>query len=179
MSAENFYLPTEVRAEPYHYKACGLDNIWLLNGYEVIEHDGERHVSVKSVDELHKRIGLHVVAERKSLSGKDIRFLRNTLDMTQAELAKALGTTAQTLARWEKAEVEIPATAERLLRLFFIFSSATDEQRQELIVMLREMVFSKLDALDEVDQTRVPIARFELKGNWLEQTPEVKSYCFA
>lgn len=43
MTRKNFFKPVkEVCAEPYHYKACGLDSIFLLNGYDVEEHDGER-----------------------------------------------------------------------------------------------------------------------------------------
>lgn len=69
-----------MRPEPYHYKACGLEGIYLLNGYTVEEHDGERHVFVENVDELHKAIGRHIISKRKGLTGAEIRFLRNTLD---------------------------------------------------------------------------------------------------
>lgn len=82
MNGENFFKPgEEVRPEPYHYKACGLEGIYLLNGYTVEEHDGERHVFVENVDELHKAIGRHIISKRKGLTGAEIRFLRNTLDV--------------------------------------------------------------------------------------------------
>lgn len=169
MSGENFYLANEeVSAAPYHYETCGLDNIYLLNGYEIIERDGESYVAVKSADELHRAIGRHVVFERKSLTGNDIRFLRNTLDLTQAELARSLATTAQTLARWEKGEVEITGPAERLLRVVFMLAIASEEEREALMHHFTRMVFESLDSLDEMDQVSVPVARFVLSGGWKE-----------
>ena len=116
MNGENFFKPgEEVRPEPYHYKACGLEGIYLLNGYTVEEHDGERHVFVENVDELHKAIGRHIISKRKGLTGAEIRFLRNTLDLTQNELAAELGNNTQSVARWEKGQNHIPgAPAEQV-----------------------------------------------------------------
>lgn len=166
MTSENFYrADEEVRAEPYPYRACGLDNIFLLNGYDVHEHDGESAVSVKQEDELLQAIGRHVVFTRKALSGKEIRFLRNVLDMTQNELANKLGTTAQTLARWEKGEFEITGPAEKLLRIVFIIHAGTDEEREVLLKAIEDA----LDQLDEIDQTRPPKVQFELKEHWIEK----------
>lgn len=173
--SEEFYLVTEEVREPFLYRACGLDNIYLLNGYEVIEEDGEQHVAVRNVDELHKAIGRYVVCERKTLSGKDIRFLRNTLDMTQAELADVLGTTVQTFARWEKGEVEIPGPAERLLRVVFTIGAAPEEQREALMRSLERMVFERMHELDAIDEIKTPIGRFELGSRWTE----TQSVCFA
>ena len=38
----------------YHYTECGLQNVWLTNGYDVCEVDGEKAVSISDVDELHE-----------------------------------------------------------------------------------------------------------------------------
>lgn len=175
MSAENFYLINEeVRADkPYHYEACGLDNIYLLNGYEVIEHEGEEHVSVKNMEELHQEIGRYLVCERKTLGGKDIRFLRSTMSMTQTQLARALGTTAQTLARWEKQAVVIPDTAEKLLRVFYLLMVAPEEERQAMLSEIKRMVLESLERLDEIDEVSPPVARFELKESWREKEPDL------
>jgi len=98
MSTDSFFLTGEdVSAKPYLYRACGLDGIYLMNGYTVETHDGEEHVAVSDIDGLHKAIGRHLVTFRKALSPKEIRFLRNTLDLTQAELAQRLGNTTNPL----------------------------------------------------------------------------------
>src|SRR5690606_8939703 len=85
---ENFYLSNEaVSGNPYRYRACGLDGIYLLNGYTVEDHEGERHVAIADVDGLHQVIGRHLVMHRKALAPRELRFLRNTMDLTQRELA--------------------------------------------------------------------------------------------
>src|SRR5271155_1684552 len=95
MNRENFFRPSEEVREPYHYRACGLENIFLLNGYDFDQHDGERHVFVREVEGLHQAIGRHLVCGRKALTGQEIRFLRKTIDLTQEELAEKLGNNAQ------------------------------------------------------------------------------------
>lgn len=89
------------RNEAYHYKACGLENIYLLNGYHTEEHDGETHVFVDGEEELHRAIARHVICTRKTLTGDEIKFLRKTMDWTQKELAERLGNDSQAVAHWE------------------------------------------------------------------------------
>ncbi len=165
MNSQHFFKPAEeVRAEPYQYKACGLDNIFLLNGYDVEYHDGERHVFVRDMDELHKAIGRHIVLKRKGLTGQEVRFLRNTLDLTQSELADQLGNNAQSIARWEKGQSEIPGDAEKLLRVIFFAKLATDEE----LKALREFINNTLEELDEIDESVTSPARFILNDHWKE-----------
>ena len=123
MNPDSFYLEGEtVKTAPYRYRACGLDKFYLLNGYYIEDQDGEDHVSISDIDGLHRAIGRHLVTHRRALSVKEIRFLRNTLDLTQAELAARLGNTSQSVARWEKGETEMPGAAEKLLRAIFLVS---------------------------------------------------------
>lgn len=164
MNADAFYLIGEkVRAKPYRYYACGLEGIYLLNGYSVEEHDGEQHVTVTNIDGLHQAIGRHLVMNRKALSPKEIRFLRNTLDLTQAELAERLGNTSQSVARWEKGECEVPGAAEKLLRVIFLVSIMSEEGFQTLRKLLQS---TDLDQLD--DQSDRPV-QFQLFESWTEK----------
>jgi putative transcriptional regulator len=106
----------EADKPPYRYTECGLDDVYLLSGYEV---DGE-FVMVKDADELHKAIGCFLVTEKKLLSGKELRFLRKEMDLTQGELSKLLQISDQSVARWEKDKYEIPPPADFLMRLLFL-----------------------------------------------------------
>jgi DNA-binding transcriptional regulator YiaG len=168
MRREHFFKPEEEVRDPYHYKACGLDNIYLLNGYYAEEHDGERHVFVRDADELHIAIGRHIVTKRKGLTGNEIRFLRNTLNMTQSELANELGNNSQSIARWEKGQIDIPGDAEKLLRVFFFAKLAADDE----LDALRDLILQKLTELDELDENVTMPAKFILHGHWREKVPQ-------
>lgn len=123
-------------AEPRLYEACGLDNIWLVDGFEVIKRGDEEMILPEDSDGLHRAIALHLAMFRKPLTGRDIRFIRRAIDMTQPELGHNLGVQAQTVARWEKNQIVIPGPEERLLRINVILAASAPEKFAELI---REM----------------------------------------
>lgn len=166
MNGELFFLKGEAASDPYLYKGCGLDGIYLVNGYEFAEHDGERHVSIFDVEGLHQAIGRHLVESRKGLSPKEIRFLRNTMSLSQSKMAALLGNNSQSVARWEKGECEIPGTAEKLLRAVFMASLL----REDDLKALKELLGHKLAELDEDDQLQPRPAQFELHDRWEERT---------
>ena len=151
------------RPSPYAYTVCGLDNIFLLNGYRTDYHDGEESISVIDVEGLHRAIGRHLVLHRKGLSPKEVRFLRKTMDLTQAELAAKLGNDAQSVARWEKGTCEMPGTAEKLLRVTFLAENMRDDSD---LAILRKLLVSVMDELDSVDEIKSPQAQFELGERW-------------
>jgi len=153
------------RREPYAYTVCGLDSIFLLNGYHVSYHDGEEYVSVTDVDGLHRAIGRHLVLHRKGLSPKEVRFLRKTMDLTQAQLAAKLGNDPQSVARWEKGACDMPGTAEKLLRATFLAENIADDGD---LAILQKLLVSVMDELDLVDEVEPPQAKFKLKERWDE-----------
>ena len=51
------------------------------------------------------------------MKGAALRKQRKILGMTQVELAHALGVTGNTIARWERNEVNMPEPAARLVML--------------------------------------------------------------
>jgi putative transcriptional regulator len=103
----------------YHYTESGLDHVYLANGYEFVEAPGGRAVRISDIDGLHEAIGRTLITDKKNLSGKEIRFLRHEMLMSQAKLAKLLEVGEQTVHRWEKGKAEIPKPAEALIRLLY------------------------------------------------------------
>jgi hypothetical protein len=89
----------ELDGEPLHYTACGVDNIYLMNGFRRETIDGETFTSIEDLDGLWKAIGLHLVTTRKVLAPKEIRYLREHMGLTQAELGARLRVSDQTVAR--------------------------------------------------------------------------------
>jgi transcriptional regulator with XRE-family HTH domain len=51
------------------------------------------------------------------MRGKELRAIRKRLGWRQADLAEELGVTANTVARWERDEMEVSPPVEKLIRL--------------------------------------------------------------
>lgn len=124
---------TDIASKPFHYKACGLDDVYLLNGFCLEDTDYGEAVSIQNVESLHCEIGLYIVSYKKTLSPSEIKFLRREMDMTQLELANKLGIDQQTVARYEKAETPIPGPADRYLRVLYCLSILPDEVRTRIL----------------------------------------------
>jgi putative transcriptional regulator len=104
----------------YHYTESGLNNIYLLNGFEVVDTPYGKATSVEDVEGLHKLIGSHLCMKQK-LTGEEFRFLRKEMGLSQSGLGKILGVTDQALAKWEK-NGRVPLTADRFIRLLYLES---------------------------------------------------------
>lgn len=105
---------------PYQYTMCGLDDVFLLSGYELVGTGYGSGVVIHDQDALHRAIGRYLSCYKKTLSGKEVRFLRHEMDLTQAELGRLLRVTDQTVARWEKGEVVVPGPEELLVRAYYL-----------------------------------------------------------
>ncbi len=105
----------------HHYTESGLDDVYLANGFTIIENPRGPAIQIEDLEGLHRTIGLFLVNERKALNGKEVRFLRHELALTQHALGAILGVDSQTLARWEKGDTDrVTPTADRLLRLIYL-----------------------------------------------------------
>lgn len=103
----------------HHYRECGLSHIYLLNGFTYKETRHGSAVSIQDMDGLHRAIGLHLAKEKRALTGAEIKFLRIELGLSQTMLGMLLGKSGQTVARWEKGQSRIDATADRVVRLLY------------------------------------------------------------
>ncbi len=111
---------TEIK-KPYHYRECGLDNVYLLDGYEIFDHpEHGRGVSFRNIDGLHEAIGRFLCEHDSALDRKEFKFLRKEMELTQKELADLLHLDTQTIARYEKGETAISGPVDRLIRLIYL-----------------------------------------------------------
>lgn len=102
----------------YHYRECGLPNVFLLNGFQEIETANGRAVSIQNVEGLHEAISRTIISEAPFLTGPEFRFVRKFLDLTQNEMATYLGLDEQSIRRWERLE-RLPDHADKSVRLLF------------------------------------------------------------
>ncbi len=101
----------------YQYQGCGLPNVYLKNGYELVKTPYGDGVVIHDVAALHKAIGLAVTNRPQPLTPEEFRFLRQELDLSQSALAFKLGCDEQSVARWEKGKnKKIDPASDRLLR---------------------------------------------------------------
>lgn len=150
-------------AAPYEYRECGLEGIYLHNGYDIVEHEGQNYVSITDTIGLNRIIGEFLVSNRKVLSADEIRFLRKTLDFTQSELGRWMGKDSQTVARWEKGETQIPVVADRLLRAIFQLNTMDPEEREKFVELLRN-----IEDMDEITPRRLEMCL--LNGTWQDKS---------
>lgn len=115
--------------EPYRYTECGLDEVFLLNGFDREVIDGEEYLSIHDLDELHAAIGVFLIRNRKKLGPKELRFLRTEMGLSQKELAEAINATEQQVGRWERESCGMAGPADRLVRLLYAMSVMTEEER--------------------------------------------------
>ena len=138
----------------YHYKECGLNNVFLKNGYE-IEDDQEYGdlFSVMDIEGLHRAIGCEIAKAPRALTGSEIKFLRKELDLSQKRVASMLGVKELTVGRWERDETAMSRGNELLLRAYYLEVQCGDGQLKDLIEELAKM------------DTQARMTRLEMEDN--------------
>ena len=102
----------------YRYTECGLDNVIIGGVSFIIDDAGDEVVNIPNVTGLHNAIAMGIITRETAISGKELRFLRTEMGMTQAELAVMLHREPLAVSRWEREEVPIDSNVETLIRLF-------------------------------------------------------------
>lgn len=103
-----------------HYTACGLENVWLANGFTVKETKYGKGVSIEDVDGLHRLLASKLVEAKVLLTGKEFRFLRVHLGLTQQGLGKLLGDVSENaVSLWERKD-SVPPIYDHWLRILVI-----------------------------------------------------------
>ena len=125
----------------YHYRQCGLEDVFLVNGFVRESTPYGEAIRIHNIDGLHCAIGMYLIQEKKELTGAEIRFLRHELNLSQRLLGGLLGKSSQAVARWEKEHTPIDSTADRLLRLLYDAKAgnARKSKIRELLEQLAEL----------------------------------------
>lgn len=100
----------------YHYTESGLANAWLANGFKLKPTRYGDAVAIDDVDGLHLAIAKNLVEKRGSLTGKEFRFLRTLMNMSQGGIAGMLGVQEQSVSLWERTG-KVPKAQDALIRL--------------------------------------------------------------
>jgi DNA-binding transcriptional regulator YiaG len=125
-----------------HYTACGLDYVWLANGFEHRDTPHGRLTRIHNLDGLHNAIAKWIVTNPARLRGREVRFLRSMLGLSQEGLGKAigLGQSRATIARWEsEADKPIPKASDNWLRVVYARKAEGDREVCKLVDLLIEL----------------------------------------
>lgn len=124
-----------------HYTACGLDNVYLLDGFHRVETGRGTVVRVEDEQGLQKAIGAFLIRQKRSLTGPELRFLRLQLGLSQPRLADLLGESEQSVARREKmkANRKRPTLQEKVLRYLFDERLGDNESLEEFLRSLADL----------------------------------------
>lgn len=144
----------------YKYTESGLDNVFLVSGFEYA--DGGKTVIIRDIDGLQRAIGQALVHQRRRLTGKEFRFLRSELLLSQANLARVLGVKELTIGRWEREESEIPLSSEVVVRVMFRESLGEEGDVKGLLEQIA-------DIEDEIDRRTLTLR--ENRGRWAVMEP--------
>jgi DNA-binding transcriptional regulator YiaG len=124
----------------YHFKECGLDNIWLCNGFEFKETARGLLVKINDLDGLHSAIAKWIVTSPNKIRGQEVRFLRSMLGVSQHGLGKLLRQSRPSVARWEAMpDKAIPTQSDSWLRVIYTKKIEGDIAVGRIIDLLTEM----------------------------------------
>lgn len=103
----------------YHFTDGDLTNIWLANGYTQHKTPYGRAVSIHDLDGLIRVVCLTLANKQHKLTGREFRYLRQNLLLSQGSVASLFGCSEQTVSLWER-HGKVPLWADKLLRMIFI-----------------------------------------------------------
>jgi len=152
----------------YRYTESGLDYIYLADGFRYFDGERGREVAIEDSGGLHRAIGKMLVTHKKNLSGREIRFLRHEMLMSQVTLAKLLEVSEQAINRWENGKTGVPKPAESLIRLLYREHIKDGPEEDSAI---RKSLKRIADLEDEIDG--MVTARKEGNHMWLVATEPI------
>lgn len=102
----------------FRYTESGLDNVIVWGGNFSPSKSCQVKAKIPNIDGLHRAIAMAIVAKPCAMTGKELRFLRTEMGMSESRLATIIHRDPLAVTRWEAGEGEqIDANAEALVRL--------------------------------------------------------------
>lgn len=129
----------------FHYTACGLDNVWLENGYDVKQTKHGEAIAINDVDGLHRLIALQLVDKPGRLTGKEFRFLRVQLGLSQEAMGQLLDFTENAVSLWERKNT-VPVACDKWLRVYVLVKYAGKTKLSDAIERIKtvhQLVYQK------------------------------------
>lgn len=103
---------------PEHTEDLGGVTVKILNAVKVsrCRECGDEMIAIPDLDGLARAAAISRALDPTRLTGREVKFLRRVLDMTQAEFAEAMDLAAESVSRWENDVRGVGEACERLTR---------------------------------------------------------------
>ena len=131
----------------YHYTLCGLNNIYLLNGYTEYDTPYGRGVSINNIDGLHLAIARDLINAPRRLLPEEFRFLRKEMKCSQGSFGLTIGVNEQTIARIEKGELQPKVAFEAVFRA--LAAEVLLKEKSEMKALLTDITKQEDELFEE------------------------------
>ena len=145
-------------AAGYHYVECGLPNVWLLNGYDIVESPYGEGVSIRDLDGLHRCLARCLCDKPTSLTGAEFRYLRRELDFSQTTMGELLGIDARQIRNVERPAAPVRELYDRLIRHMYM---STIDPRNSFLALV-----DRLKSLDIEWHNELKLSKGADEGSW-------------
>lgn len=116
----------------HHYTSCGLENVWLQNGFQEKQTAYGKAVAVADADALHETLAVWLTKKAGRLTGKEFRFLRTLMCLSQSSLGKMMGASEQAVSLWERTG-KVPKASDALMRMIILERLCGDGKVSDVI----------------------------------------------
>jgi transcriptional regulator with XRE-family HTH domain len=161
---------SKVKDGMYHYTECGLDYVFLSNGWERVQTDYGDGTRIEDVDGLHLCIARHIVERPGAImSGREFRFLRVFLDLSQKSFGSMMGISDQAVAKWEKRSADVPKWANNFMRALFREIIDGNADLASALEQISEAE-RKIDGLErQLSELHLRLAKHNESEEWVEE----------
>ena len=138
---------------PLHFTECGLDNVYLVNGFHFGQTgNGEEVLVIQDLNGLHVAIARAIVESPHPLDAKTFKFLRKHLDMAQRQVAEMFDVSEESVSLWERARQPLPKYADIILRTWVKEKCSGNAELVHLIER-----YNELDRSEHEDALRLQL----------------------
>jgi putative zinc finger/helix-turn-helix YgiT family protein len=106
--------------KPEHVEDLGGVVVKIMNAVKVFKCTntdcGEEVIGIPDMQGLVRAAAVYRALDPARLTGKEVRFMRRALDMTQAEFGKAMDLSPEHVSRWETGARGTGCASEKLVR---------------------------------------------------------------
>lgn len=145
--------------ERYHYTQCGLDNVYLKDGFHITRTSKGNVVSIENPRGLEKAIADSLASLDRRLSARELRFMRTHLGYSQSKLAELLQVSTIAVKKWESGENPLPGTTDTVIKTMF-------KEREQNMAALFEVLENRGSGDQETDSNDLEFCVAQNGQDW-------------